>query len=216
MLNIAISDHHPLFAHGLKHLLETETRFNVVGIGMNELELVDIISRHNVNIAIVDLPMPVMDGMASCKKLRLSHPSLKIIMVSVLEEASIANGLKNIGINGYISKTCKNVDFIKAIYTVWEGKTIFPEYNSTATIKLFQPPLPIHDIVDLTGREKEIVSLVGRGFTSPNIADKLFISINTVKGHRKNILKKLHLKNIQELVAYAIANNLCWTAENLF
>ena len=89
MLNIAISDRHPLFAHGLKHLLETETGFNVVGIGKNESELADIISRNNVNIAIVDLQMSLVNGMVACKKLRLSHPDLKIIMVSVFGNIDI-------------------------------------------------------------------------------------------------------------------------------
>jgi two-component system, NarL family, nitrate/nitrite response regulator NarL len=209
MLNIAISDKHPLFAHGLKHLLETETRFNVVGIGRNELELVDIISRHNVNLAIVNLQMPVLVGLAACKNLRLSYPGLKIIVLSTIEATNMAGEFQNIGVNGYISKSCEGTDLIKTINTVWEGKTAFPEYFSTATIKSSVPLLPVYNAGELTSREREIVSLVGSGFTTPAIAANLFISINTVKGHRKNILKKLNLKNIQQLVAYAIAIGLC-------
>jgi len=209
MLNIAIADDHRLFSQSLKQLLETEKKFNVVGIGRTGEELIDIVSRTQVNLVIVEYRMPGMDGVTACKKLRLLFPNLKIIMLSTFEEAGIANELKNIGVNGYFSKTSESVDFINAIYSIWEGKTIFPEYLSTATIKSFQPALTMQVTIDLTAREKEIISLISRGLTSQAIAANLFISINTVKGHRKNILKKLNLKNIQELVAYAIALGLC-------
>jgi DNA-binding NarL/FixJ family response regulator len=209
MLNIAIADEHLLFSRGLKKLLETERSFNVVEIAKNGDELIDIVSRHNIHLAIVDLRMPAMEGMAVCKELRSCHPNLKIIMLSVLEETSIAEELKNVGVDGYIYKTCEPKDFIDAIYSVCGGHTVFPEYSSGAKITLAQLPFTKQFGFNLTSREKEIISLISRGFTSPAIASKLFISINTVKGHRKHILKKLYLNNAQGLVAYAITHGLC-------
>lgn len=185
MLNIAIADDQPIFSHGMKQLLETQSRFNVVGIGKNESELNELVSQYPVNLAIVDFGGTLIKRMTACKKLRLTYPGLKIIVVSISEETSISQELKSIGVSGYISKSCEGMEFINAVKTVWEGKTVFPEPVSTDTIKSQRSFLPEQAIYDLTIREEEIVSLVGRGFTSPAIAEKLFISINTVKGHRK-------------------------------
>lgn len=209
MLNIAIADDQPIFSQGMKQLLETQNRFNVVGIGKNESELNELVSRHSVNLAIVDFGGTLIKRMMICKKLRLSYPGLKIIVISTSEETNICRELKSIGVSGYIFKSCEGIDFINAVNAVWQGKTVFPEAFSKETEKSQIFFMPEQVASELTAREKEIVSLVGRGFTSPAIAEKLYISINTVKGHRKNILKKLNLKNIQELVAYSIAQCLC-------
>ncbi len=209
MLNIAIADDHLLFAQSLKHFLEAEKNMNVIGIARNGLELLEIVAQHQIGLAIIDIRMPVMDGVATCKALRSLHAEIKIVMISMFEEAGLANELKSLGANGFISKTCSGADLINAINAAYSGEALFSRFGSGEEIEMPRPAIARPNIGELTNREKEIVSLIGKGFTSPAIAAKLFISINTIKEHRKNILKKLNLKNVQELVAWAITNRFC-------
>jgi len=156
----------------------------------------------------VDIKMPVMDGVSACRKLRVDHPRLKIIVLSMFAEISIATELKKIGVHGYLFKDTDHIEIINYIYGVSNGKKVFPEISETSPVN-FYLPLSINNARQiLSSREVEITSLIRRGLTSGKIASKLFISLNTVKQHRKHIFKKLNLTNIQELVTYAIVNNI--------
>jgi DNA-binding NarL/FixJ family response regulator len=208
MFNIAIADDHLLFSLGLKELLVTEIEFNVVGIAKNGADLITIIDHNHVDLAIIDIRMPVLDGVSTCKKLRVKYPNLKIIVLSMFAEISIATELKKIGAHGYIFKDSDNIEIINHVYCVRDGKTAFPEISEISETNFYYAAFKNDFQNTLTRREIEITSLIRMGLTSNKIALKLFISLNTVKQHRKHILKKLRLNNIQELVAYAISHNI--------
>lgn len=209
MINIAIADDHLLFAQSLKQFLETEKNINVVGLAGNGLELLQIVSCHKVNLVVVDIRMPVMDGFTTCKALKSFHPDIKIVLLSMFEEAHPANEFKHIGASGYISKSCSGADFMNVIFAVHRGETVLPEEYNVEKRELSGQTQAGQPAGELTSREREIVSLIGRGLTSPAIAAKLFISVNTVKEHRKQIFRKLNFSNVQEVVAYAVTQRLC-------
>jgi DNA-binding NarL/FixJ family response regulator len=208
MLRIAIADDNTLFSYGLKQILWFEKEFEIVRLVKNEIELFAVLQNFPIDVAIVDVRMPGMDGLNIFNKLHDQYPKLKIIGISMFEDFKIAAELKRIGVQGYLFKTLDTGDLLNYIVQISHGKTVFPEIIQTTVIDHGESVQSAHTHQQLSEREKEIVALIAQGHTSSQIATKLFISVNTVKNHRKNILRKVHANNMQELVTYAIFHNI--------
>ncbi|WP_417358018.1 response regulator [Flavobacterium sp.] len=202
---IIIVDDHQLFADGMVRILADEDDFEVIGICNNSTELYHMLNNHKPDLIMLDIQMGGTNGLELCGDLKKTMPQIKIILISMFESLNVVNEGKNSGANGYIPKTTDAALVKKSIREVMEGKDIF--------IKPVNPETK----VDLEGgsyafllskREREIILYVKKGFTSKATAEELNISQFTVDTHRKNILRKLKLNSLKELISYAYENNL--------
>lgn len=201
-IKILLADDHQIVIDGLKLILESKKQCVVVGEVTNGQEVLDFLVENSVDIVVLDINMPVMDGITCAKRLKSRYPHIKIIILTMYAQKSFIEEIIKIGIDGCLLKNNTGKELADAIDRVWDGKAYYDQIQSfTATneeIKQYK----------LSDREIEIIQSISEGLSSFDIAQKLFISAHTVKTHRKNILKKLGLHNSSELTQYALNNGI--------
>ena len=210
MIKVIIADDHQMFIDGIKALLRNEKDIRLVGGALNGAGVMELLAGESVDIVLLDVNMPGMDGIETTIKIRTSHPEVKILMLTMYNKHEFISGLINAGASGYILKNTGRKELIDAIKAVYEGKTFYSE-DVTETILQHFTKTPAEqkiEAVQLTDREKEVLKLIALEYTTPEIADKLFISINTVESHRNNLMSKLKAKNIAGLVKFALQTGI--------
>lgn len=209
-IKIVIADDHALIAEGIKKIVEDVADFSVVAILNNGKETVDFIEKNKIDMVLLDINMPVMDGIECAMYLAKHHPKVKVVILSMHMETSIYQELIKIGVKGYMIKTIPSKEMLAAIKIINDGGAFFSEGLTSSTNKTSYVPLSLKSklAAEITVRELEIIQLIAKGFTNQQIADKLFISIRTADTHRTNILKKLNLNNVASLIRFAFENDL--------
>jgi DNA-binding NarL/FixJ family response regulator len=207
MIRIAIVDDHQLFNQGLSSLLETFPEFSVTGQFNDGKAFLDSLTDTQPDVVLMDIDMPVMNGFVTAQKARELVPALKIILLSMHNDyGTINEGLK-LGIHGFLLKNVSKEELKLAIESVMEGTDYFMDEIKNVLVKGHQSPHLFEPVV-LTPRERDILQLIARELSSHEIADKLFISHNTVETHRKNLLAKTGCKNSVGLMKFAMENKL--------
>ncbi|MFI0429909.1 response regulator [Mariniflexile sp. HMF6888] len=202
---IIIVDDHPLFTDGLVRILENESDFIIDGICNNSTELFHMMNSKTPDLLLLDIQMGGTNGLEICSAIKKSNPQIKVILISMFKSAKVINDGRKAGANGYIPKTT-DANVVKAtIRDVIVGKKVFIKLGQSDTKTDFGEG---NNVFLLSKREKEIIQLTKKGYTSKTIAGKISISQYTVETHRKNILRKLQLSSIKELISYAYENNL--------
>ena len=208
-IKIIIADDHTMFLQGIVSLLDVEENINIVGKATNGIELFQIIENSIPDIILLDISMPQMDGIQVTKIIKQKFPSVKILIVSTHSNIQVIAKLIRMGVDGYLLKNAEKRELLHAIETIQNGTTYFckeveeknDDNNSKIKYETFQ-------ITELSSREKEILILIAQEFTGSEIAEKTFISLNTVNTHRRNLISKLNVKNTAGLVKYAIEYGL--------
>lgn len=210
-ITIAIADDHHILLDGLKAMLQKQKDIEVAGLYDNGQKLLDSLAKVPVDVALVDINMPVMNGKELTLKIKEFYPKVQIITLSMHNDAGHVMEMIEAGVSGYLLKNVNDTELITAIRTVNEGKMYFSQEVSekitTMAIqqqrKLEQPLQP-----KLTQRELEILKLISEELSNAEIASTLFISERTVETHRKNMLRKTSNKTIVGLLKYALENKL--------
>lgn len=206
-IKILIADDHAIFLDGIASLLEKKPDIEIIGKAENGIKALELLEKRNADLVILDLSMPEMDGVELVKNIQKKYPQTKTLVVSTHSNTQIISRLIRLGINGYLLKNTDATIFIQAIHSIVDGKNYFAEEvfekHLNNCLQLQKQTL---ETVELSSREKEILTLVAQGFTAAEIAEKAFISLNTVNTHRQNLLSKLNAKNLVGLVKYAIEN----------
>ena len=208
-IKIIIADDHTMFLQGIVSLLDVEENINIVGKATNGIELFQIIENSIPDIILLDISMPQMDGIQVTKIIKQKFPSVKILIVSTHSNIQMIAKLIRMGVDGYLLKNAEKRELLHAIETIQNGINYFckeveeknDDNNSKIKYETFQ-------ITELSSREKEILILIAQEFTGSEIAEKTFISLNTVNTHRRNLISKLNVKNTAGLVKYAIEYGL--------
>lgn len=205
-MRILIADDHRIFAQSLASFLGNEPDIEVVGTAENGLKALQKLEIEEVDILLTDMQMPDMDGIALTLKVQESFPTVKVLMLSMMEDPALIRSAIQVGIDGYLLKTIDNYELLKALKIIQNGGQYF---QPIVMQKLANTPTKAHiDDTDylkvLTEREIEILKLIAQEYSSPAIAEKLFISLNTVEAHRKNLFKKLNVKNSIGLIKFAL------------
>jgi len=210
MIKIFIADDHQMFIDGIKAILKDEAGIQVVGEARNGMEVLEQLEQIKTDLLLLDINMPVMDGIETTRHLRKTFPGIKILMLTMYNNHEFISGLVHEGASGYILKNTGKKELIEAIITVHKGNNYFSkEVTETVMQHLHKKPADQKvESVQLTRREKEILVLISREFSTRQIADELFISPNTVETHRKNLMSKLNVKNIAGLVKFALQTGL--------
>lgn len=213
-IRIHLADDHQILIDGIKTILHTNPRFEVVGFSINGTNLYDEVIENKSDILILDINMPEKDGIEVIKEFAEKGFPCKIIILSSHDDLRIIKEVMKLGSSGYLTKKCAGENIVEAIQAVYNGeeyfcKSVRKKIFNTATKN--NPNLNKPDLkgnLALTDRELEIITLISLEFSGKEISDQLFISVNTVETHRKNIMKKLDAKNSISLVKYAIKHQL--------
>ncbi len=211
-IRVLIADDHSLFAKLIQQMLRTSSDIEVVGIVTNGKEVVEYAENHDIDLILLDIDMPIMDGMQTLGKIVKNKKDTRIIMLSNHTEAWLVQKALKIGASGYISKYADSNEVVEAIVTVHNGgnyfcKTSFKNLMDRIANKKTESSHD-HSYHELTKREMEVLKLIAKEFNSKEISDQLCISPRTVETHRKNILQKLGAKNTVGLIKAAMGANL--------
>lgn len=203
-------DDHLITREGLKLLIEKKELGTITGEASDGYTFLKILETHVPDLVLMDIKMPGMDGIEATKQAMQRHPELKIIALSTHEEEEYYYKMIEAGAKGYVLKNSGITELEKAIRTVLYGDCFFSnELLRRLIVNLkHSGETNKNDISQLSKREIEVLHEICNGLTNDEIADKLSISSQTVKGHRSNLLAKTNCKNSASLVMYAIKNGL--------
>jgi len=211
MIKILLVDDHKIITDGISNLLENESGIQVIAVAHNGEEALHKITEIEINLVLLDIDMPVMNGIECAEKISEKYPNLNIAMLTMHEEKALIQQFIEMGVKGYFLKTIQKDELIHAIKIIANGGDYFPSDVTKALLKkekinpnVTQSPL----LADLSERELEIIKLIAGGLSNKEIADQLFISPRTVDTHRTNLMKKLDIHNIAGLVRFAFQNKL--------
>ncbi len=205
-MRVAIADDHRLMLDGIKRALETAPDIEVVGEAMTGQDLIDLVPRVRPDVVILDMRMPKGDGLATLQELQKTHPDLKVIMLSMFDDAENIEKALDYGASGYVVKSINPLDLPSTIRGVFEGTVYHPRGSSGGNGPSDAPPQPSNG--GLTNRELAILKLVAEGLSNLDIASQLFVTEQTVKFHLSNIYRKLGVGNRTEATRYAYKNGM--------
>ena len=212
MIKLALADDQVLFRRGMAMLLRDMPAVQVVFECSNGEELLIGLKNNTVDIVLLDLEMPVLNGMATMKRMRHEFPQVKVIVLSMHGEEKFIVHLMELGANGYVLKTAEPDEIENAIRAVAATGYHFSEMVSLVMLQGLvkkEKVKPTFDDVDpLTERELDVLRLICQELTTTEIAGKLFLSPRTVEGHRNNILLKTGARNTAGIVVYAMSKGL--------
>lgn len=211
-IKLAIADDQVLFLKGLKLLIESFENIELIIEAGDGVELLSAIAENPPNVVLTDLKMPNMDGLEATEKIRAAYPDIKIILLTMHDEEHLINHVMKLGANGYLLKNEEPEELEAAIRTVVKKDFYFNDYVSKALLRGLQEPKKKYDLwagtERLSKREMEVLELICQEYTSPEIADKLYISSRTVDNHRNSLLEKTGVRNTAGLILFAIKNKL--------
>jgi len=212
-INVFIVDDHSLIREGYKLILKKyKTEINLVGEASNGIEALEFLKTNtNVDVVLLDITMPDMDGFELAKIITEKYPSIKILVLTMHNDEPYIFKMISLGIHGYILKDTTHAELIIALKTVHEGKKFYSnEVSSMMLNRLLHKneTTKKEEVLELTPKELEILTLVVQGLTSTEIAEMLQTSNRTIEAHRRSVMKKISVRNTAELVSYAIKNNL--------
>ncbi|WP_299578099.1 response regulator transcription factor [uncultured Sunxiuqinia sp.] len=207
--HIMLVDDHTLFRNGLRILLNNLNEYTVSGEAANGQEFLDLLETQTPDLVLLDIDMPVMDGIEAASRAIKKNPDLKIITLSMYGEEDYYYKMVDAGVKGFLLKDSDIQEVKQALETVAEGGTYFSSELLQNLVSSLRSKSQHHEKQNvLSERETEILILICQGFSNQEIADQLFISKRTVDKHRSNILEKSESKNTAQLVMYAIKNQL--------
>jgi DNA-binding NarL/FixJ family response regulator len=206
MIRIFIVDDHQLVIEGLNTVLQKETNFKLAGNATNAIDC--IFKTNTCDVILMDISLPDNSGIDLCREIKFQYPGIAVIALSTFAEGSYIQQMIDAGASGYLLKNADKQEIIEGIKTVAKGNTYFSFEAGKIykAIKEKQTQTPV-----LSKREKEVLRLIGNGLTNTAIAEKLFISVDTVDTHRKNLYTKLKVNNTALLIRKAIENNYLTT-----
>ncbi|MBW1658117.1 response regulator [Flavobacterium quisquiliarum] len=201
-----IVDDHPIVISGISGLLSDLENIKIVEKFGSGIALLDYIEDNTVDLILMDVFLPIINGVDLCKTIKQKHPKIVIIGMSSQSERSLVMQFIQNGGNGYILKNASFDEFKNCIYKAIAGEIVFSEEVKT----IISQPLSeeLERIPALSRRERDIALLLSQGKSTQEIADDLFLSFLTVQTHRRNILQKYKMKNVAELIAFLLKNNM--------
>lgn len=212
MIKIALADDHTIFRDGLRRLLALEDDFDIVAEAKDGTEVMPILEEHNPDILLLDLRMPGADGLTLLQRIQTQKLKTKIIVLTASEDEGEYVQAMKYGTSGIVLKQTATELLIKSIRKVYEGEIWLDSRTTAAVMRQFASPSDPspreREKPALSNREREIVACVAQEFKNKEIAEKMFISEQTVKNHLHNIFDKLGVSDRLELALYAIHRNI--------
>jgi two-component system, NarL family, response regulator NreC len=211
-IRILLADDHTVMRRGLRLLLEQQADFQVVGEADDGRQAVDLAGSLHPAVAVLDIGMPLLNGIEAARQIIATDPAIAVVVLSMhSDETYVLRALKA-GAKGYLLKNSAEADLIQAVRAVAEGKSFFSPAIGRMLLEDYMRQVAKREVEDsydlLTPREKEILQLVAEGKTNKEVANLLKLSLYTVESHRGNILEKLNLHSVPELILYAVRKGI--------
>src|SRR2546425_663135 len=211
-LRILVADDHDVVRRGLRTLLQTRPGWEVCGEAATGREAVEKTEKLKPDIVILDVAMPELNGLEAARLIRRARPEVQILVLTIYESEDLVRELLQVGVRGYIMKADAGRDLIAAMEALVQGKSFFTSRVTQMVLEGYLAPAthaePETPRSRLSGREREVLQLLAEGKTNKEIAVRLGISTKTVERHRANIMGKLGLHSISELIRYAVLNKI--------
>jgi two-component system response regulator NreC len=211
-IRILLADDHTIIRSGLKLLLEQQPDFKVIAEAKDGREAVQLATAHRPNVAVLDIGMPQLNGIEAARQILAAAPETRVVILSMhSDEGYVLRALKA-GARAYILKNSAELDLIRAIRMVNEGKSFFSPVISKMLLEDYIRQVQEKSVEDsydlLTTREREVLQLLAEGKSNKDVAAILNLSLHTVETHRGNILQKLNLHGMPELILYAVRKGI--------
>jgi len=205
MVRVFLVDDHSVVIEGIYSLLQNVNDIEIVGYATSAANCLDFLKQHCTDVILMDISLPDLNGIELCKLVKQKWPEVQVLTLSTFNQGTYVRKMIEAGACGYLLKNAGKQELIDAIKTVVRGKTYFsPDaHQALKTVLQFQ-----NDIPPLTKREKEVLALIAEGLTNSQMAEKLFISVDTIDSHRKNLYTKLNVKNTAMLIRFASEKHL--------
>lgn len=213
-IRVAVADDHALFREGLKMIVNSCEDMRLIFEAENGQVLLNGIESmsERPDVVLLDLKMPVMDGIETTRELKIQYPEIKILILTMLDQDDYIIHLLDMGANGYLLKNSSAEEVQRAISAVMNNGLYFNDHVSKVMLEGLKRKRAAPPVLDATtkisAREVEVCELMAKGFTTQEIADRLFISARTVETHRKNLMEKLEVKNSAGIIYKAVKEGL--------
>jgi len=212
-INLLIVDDHQILIDGIKSLFESVSTIQVVGEAANGKQALEKLNHTEVDIVLMDIEMPVLNGCYTARIIKAKHPNTRVITFTAYSEKTLVTKMRRAGVWGYILKNIGKDELVKVIETVYGGKKCFSkeilnEISGPGPGSRFSKKRLNGTLEQLTRRELEVLEGIAEGLSNSKLGEKLAISARTVDTHRTNLMKKIGVHNIAELVKYAIQNGI--------
>jgi DNA-binding NarL/FixJ family response regulator len=212
-LSILLADDHEVVRRGLRNLLEAEPGWTICGEARNGREAVEMARTHCPDVVVLDITMPELNGFEATRAIRKRCPGTEVLILTMHESEQVVREVMEAGARGYVLKSDAGRDLVDAIHSI---AARIPFFTPKMAQRLAAPEMPPaarrgrkrRSASRLTAREREVVQLLAEGRSNREVAERLGISIKTVETHRSNIMSKLRLHSIGELVRYAVRNRM--------
>ncbi len=210
-IKILVVDDHEVVRTGIRTLLKDKPELEVVGEAENGQIALNYLENNDVDLVIMDINMPVMDGIQATEAIIARYPDARVLGLTMLNEEHHIRQMLKAGAYGYILKNSGQNELLAAIDNISKGKHYFSkEATHVIMMDMMSDKVKEKKVenVYLTDREKDVLKLIALEHTNQEIADKLFISVRTVDAHRRNLLQKIGARNAAGLAIYALNNNV--------
>src|SRR5581483_35755 len=207
-LKLLLADDHTMVRQGLRSLLAARSHWNICAEATNGSDAVDIAREHLPDIIIMDIQMPIMNGIEATRRIRKDHPAIEVLILTMCDIEPILSEVFEAGARGCILKSDTASLLLEAVETIAERKMYIPESVSDLAKVHVRDKKANNLALELTPREIEVVQLIVKGALSKEIAEKMGLSIKTVDTHRASVMRKLQLHTTKDLIRYAIRNHI--------
>lgn len=207
MIRVLIADDHKITTDGIQAFLEKEPGIEVAGVASNGQQVLKILEKQAVDVAVLDISMPVMDGIETTRAIVSQYPKTKVVVLSMFKKKAFVKGMLDAGAMGYVLKDNSKEALVFAIHSVSKGGRIIPP--EILDIYFSGPPQAEEEAINLTERELEIVCLLAEGLTAREIGEALNIAKVTVETHIRNAKSKLGINRKAQLVRWAMDKGVC-------
>jgi DNA-binding NarL/FixJ family response regulator len=213
-LRILLADDHEVVRRGLSVLLRARSEWEVCGEASNGREAVEMALQLNPDIVILDVGMPNLNGLEATRQIIKAKPETRILILTLHDSGALVRDAVNAGARGFLLKSDAARDLVTAVDALSENKTYFTPKVASMVLEGYlrktatDSTEEVSPRAKLTPREREIVQLLAEGKSSREVAEALGLSVKTAETHRANIMRKLHLHSVSDLVLYAVRNNI--------
>jgi DNA-binding NarL/FixJ family response regulator len=215
MIKILLAEDHKILREGIRSLLKDESDVSVVAEAKNGYEAIERLSETEINLAILDINMPGMDGLETAKYIRKNFNSTKTMILSMMDDENYLLKGFEAGASGYLLKSTGREELLFAINKIANGECYISSEIACALMERVKENLNSGRLgsteklsIELSDREKQVLELISEGLTNAEIADKIFASRRTVETYRKNLIEKTNSRNTASLIRFAIQNQL--------